>query len=868
MANQIPLVSGSNHTFSVNQQHAVTDLFTASDPDGSVVTYNFYDSTPGAGYFTFDGAHISGTSISVSAANLSRVGYFTGSSAGTNDVACDVVDNSGALSATRTITLTVAAPTNQQPIVSGSNQTFSVNQQHAVTDLFTASDPDGSVVTYNFYDSTPGAGYFTFDGAHISGTSISVSAANLSRVGYFTGSSAGTNDVACDVVDNSGALSATRTITLTVAAPIITDTIPGNSSTTATLTIGQTTNGQIDALGLDGRPGDADYYRVNLLAGHSYTFSANANVSLADTLDQAFIRLRDPGGNLLSPDLSAGGSATPQLTFTAQTAGTYYFGIGADGSGTSWLSKTGSYSIAAADTTPAPPIITDTIPGNSSTTAALTMGQTLWGQIDALGLDGRPGDADYHRVNLLAGHTYTFTANANVSLIDSLDQVFTRLRDPNGHLLTPELSAGGSPTPQLTFTPQTDGTYYFGIGADGSGTSWISKTGSYSITVDDGPSLAIFAQLADAAYHLLPAPIEVHQSGINNEAAALSDLAYASVRSEFNLLTASDLPTLAPRSVSDVNFPTLGIVQGVYLNENAAALVAQSGSALYVAFRGTNDVAGATLTADEKDWLNLPHHYSLFAPLNQALTNSDHTGYLDIHPEITNVYVTGHSLGAAMAQAFMAEHLQDKYEAVLFANPGYEEFTRDVVDHRVTNLWIDGDPILYPTDVLSNRGNQNTIYHDGSISGPTLHDMALYQAYAQFLTAEGITVGSLDGIGGRDYDSLVSNAHAVATPDQFVIGGVPQQLVSTTNPDRIFGSSGNDTFVFGANFGADTVRDFRPAEDHIQFDRTLFSNSIAVLAAATDDGHGGVLITHDAQNTILLEGVRLADLHASNFILA
>src|SRR6266481_7349314 len=98
MANQPPVVTGSNHSFGLNQQIAASSLFSASDPDGSVATYNFYDSTPGAGYFTLDGNHISGSSISVSAANLSRVGYCTSSTAGTNDIACDVNDNLGAIS--------------------------------------------------------------------------------------------------------------------------------------------------------------------------------------------------------------------------------------------------------------------------------------------------------------------------------------------------------------------------------------------------------------------------------------------------------------------------------------------------------------------------------------------------------------------------------------------------------------------------------------------------------------------------------------------------------------------------------------------------------------------------------------------------
>jgi hypothetical protein len=35
---------------------------------------------------------------------------------------------------------------------------------------------------------------------------------------------------------------------------------------------------------------------------------------------------------------------------------------------------------------------------------------------------------------------------------------------------------------------------------------------------------------------------------------------------------------------------------------------------------------------------------------------------------------------------------------------------------------------------------------------------------------------------------------------------------------------------------------------------------------AADDGHGNTMITHDASNTVTLQGVALASLHASDFL--
>jgi hypothetical protein len=69
------------------------------------------------------------------------------------------------------------------------------------------------------------------------------------------------------------------------------DAIPGTTATTATLGLG-TTGGTIEQNDLGGGAIDHDYYKVTLIGGHRYTFSADANVSTSDTLDSVFIRLR------------------------------------------------------------------------------------------------------------------------------------------------------------------------------------------------------------------------------------------------------------------------------------------------------------------------------------------------------------------------------------------------------------------------------------------------------------------------------------------------------------------------------------------------------------------------------------------------
>jgi len=95
-------------------------------------------------------------------------------------------------------------------------------------------------------------------------------------------------------------------------------------------------------------------------------------------------------------------------------------------------------------------------------------------------------------------------------------------------------------------------------------------------------------------------------------------------------------------------------------------------------------------------------------------------------------------------------------------------------------------------------------------------------------------------------------------------GGTADVLIGGGGADIMTGGSGPDRFVFGPNFGNDVITDFKPHNDVIQFDHSLFA-SFADLHAA-DDGHGNTMITHDASNTVTLQGVALASLHASDFL--
>jgi len=80
-------------------------------------------------------------------------------------------------------------------------------------------------------------------------------------------------------------------------------------------------------------------------------------------------------------------------------------------------------------------------------------------------------------------------------------------------------------------------------------------------------------------------------------------------------------------------------------------------------------------------------------------------------------------------------------------------------------------------------------------------------------------------------------------------------------------TASQDSFVFAPNFGQVTLANFDPARDTIQFSSSIFANMTALLAAAHDDGHGSVIITDPAHDTMTIQHVTAAELlaHQNDF---
>jgi Ca2+-binding RTX toxin-like protein len=312
-----------------------------------------------------------------------------------------------------------------------------------------------------------------------------------------------------------------------------------------------------------------------------------------------------------------------------------------------------------------------------------------------------------------------------------------------------------------------------------------------NIFAQDG-QLRFMALLASGAYHLRAN--EVTTGSTSNDPEAVGSIAgasYVSVGARLQLLTAADLPTVAPQSVNNPNFPVRGLENGIYTNGNAAALVGRSSDALFLSFRGTNDNGNAFLggafgaTPDTASWSNKSAYYALMAPLFAAIdayvANPANT--------ISTIYVTGHSLGGSMVQEYMQAHAGDaRYQAVTFGSLGYGT---QATDTRITNIVNANDVTLsfFNTNLEGNSGDRNTIANtlDGLTNEVTSHSIDLYLAEATFLRAHGLDVASITGT--PNYDSIVMAAYDAGVT---AIGSRADQLNGTAAADMVLGGDGND----------------------------------------------------------------------------
>ncbi|HQV04925.1 M10 family metallopeptidase C-terminal domain-containing protein [Novosphingobium sp.] len=237
---------------------------------------------------------------------------------------------------------------------------------------------------------------------------------------------------------------------------VFADTIPGDTTTTATISPGSFVSVTIDTAG------DSDWFAISLVAGQTYTFST----ILAGTLGDSILTLYNSAGTaILTNDDANSSNLFSEITFTATSTGTFFLGVaGYDlETGTAFLTVT------------AP--VSDAVAASTATTSTLTLGNAVNGTMDA------NGDHDWYAVTLTAGTSYVFTTSATGGA--DVDTTLS-LRNASGSLLAYNDDSTGTYS-RVVFTPTTTGTYYLDVGAWGN-----AETGAYRVVADIRPPLQLF----------------------------------------------------------------------------------------------------------------------------------------------------------------------------------------------------------------------------------------------------------------------------------------------------------------------------------------------------------------------------------------
>jgi serralysin len=223
--------------------------------------------------------------------------------------------------------------------------------------------------------------------------------------------------------------------------------IPGDNTTTATISVGGTVSSTLETLG------DHDWFRITLTAGQSITVFVDGT-----TLEDSYLRIRNAAGTVIfeNDDISSGVDRDSRLSFSAPSTGTYYIDVGAFDE-----AYTGDYQVSVSVYTPPPLATYDQI--------ANQLVEGYWG-------------GDDHHFNVTQGGSITVNITALTPAGQNLARSALQLwGDVIGVTFT-EVSSGG----QITFDDNQSGAFTDGSWSGGIissehvniSTQWLANYGT------------------------------------------------------------------------------------------------------------------------------------------------------------------------------------------------------------------------------------------------------------------------------------------------------------------------------------------------------------------------------------------------------
>lgn len=353
-------------------------------------------------------------------------------------------------------------------------------------------------------------------------------------------------------------------------------------------------------------------------------------------------------------------------------------------------------------------------------------------------------------------------------------------------------------------------------------------------------TLALFAKAAYAIQDWENPLINDPSPGANEAYAILRDRGWRTV--DLDVYEGRD--TFTPSSTQFTSITKMD--NGFYTYANAAVLVARSDDSLVISFRGTNDSSEKgenrldptdQYHPDKDHWIfedfgsddSMTEHFAFFTDFVWSLQD-----YISDNPSVQNVYVTGHSMGGAMAIEYMSRVDSPNFESVVFAAAPFT-YKRNLIgavhrkdyldDDRILQIEISGDPIAKTWDIglgNSRPGNVVNFHGDQTMDEPDSewgisfrsdnHNMNYYLSVASSIDSESWGYISLLASGSQSTDVLIggeqqgseyiagSQADVLRASSQvYVYGGEnTDYLAGSDELNILLGGSGNDTLMGAA----------------------------------------------------------------------
>jgi serralysin len=576
--------------------------------------------------------------------------------------------------------------------------------------------------------------------------------------------------------------------------------IPGNSTTTSTITVGGTVTDTLEVVG------DHDWFRIQLTAGQSISVALDGL-----TLEDSYLRIYDSNGNLLyeNDDISAGVNRDSLLAFTATYTGTYYIDVGAWDEG-----YAGTYQLSVSTYTPPPLGTVDELADQ------LTEG--YWG-----------GDA--HHFDVTQGGTITVNLTALTNAGENLARAALATWADIIGVNFVEVTTGG----QIIFDDNEQGAFSESVWANGIiSSSHVNVSTQWLASYGTGLNSYSFQTYIHEIGHALGLG---HQGNYNGDA-----------RYPFDALFQNDSWAMSVMSYFDQADNTYFAGQGFDLNYILTPMMAdilamsalyglstttRSGDTTYT-FGGSGSGAQCIYDAGGTDWLDGSGY------AGQQLINLNPGTFSNIHGDVGNVSIAygviiENARGGTGADTMIGNSVANQLDGgsgndILTGGAGDDTLNGeggndtlnggdglDTLNGGTGNDQLNGD---VGTDIL--RGGAGDDILDGGADGDrAIYDDALAAvtvnlstgiATSSVGTAAGIGTDQLSNIefvtGSAFGDTITGNSGGNilrgAAGDDLINGGAGHdvllgdegndELLGGEGDDQLVGGAGNDTLIGGA----------------------------------------------------------------------